>query len=210
MMTGEAQQAALKMTEDPPNHVYFMFATTHPNKIIPTLRGRCEAFELKTINAKVMEKLVQDVATKEKIKISKDVLEGIVKVASGSAREALVMLGKVATLDNEDERLSVLVPPATEAAAFDLVKVLMPFAGKPKWVEVADVLAKVLETEKAEGLRQLVISIARKALLDPKKPARHAAANIVIQQLRDPFYDAENAASAIFAACCYEICVLIK
>ena len=99
-----AQQALLKMLEDCPDHVWFFLATTDPGKLIPTIITRCTKFVLKPLSEPDMVKLIGDVLRKENHaqNVSQAVAERIVDSAGGSARQALVDLGRVLHLKTEE------------------------------------------------------------------------------------------------------------
>lgn len=200
-----AQEAMLKILEDGPDHVYFFLCTTDPKKVLTTIRNRCTEVGLKPIPVKDLEGLVTSVATAEKLKLSPEVLDRIVEAAGGSGRKALVELERVAGLPTEEDRLAAVGYQGSEKAAFDLVKALLPWRGKPDWAAVAGVLRAIKE-EDPEGLRQMVLASARSMLLTDKpiKQEDMHRAYRVISCLRDPLWD-RNSGHAILTAGCYEV-----
>ena len=69
MLTKEAFNALLKTLEEPPAHVKFMFATTEPEKVLPTILSRCQRFDLRRIPAALIVKHLAEIAKQEKVKI---------------------------------------------------------------------------------------------------------------------------------------------
>ena len=69
MLTKEAFNALLKTLEEPPAHVKFMFATTEPEKVLPTILSRCQRFDLRRIPAALIVKHLEQIAKKEEVKI---------------------------------------------------------------------------------------------------------------------------------------------
>src|SRR5436189_5379699 len=69
MLTKEAFNALLKTLEEPPEHVKFMFATTEPEKVLPTILSRCQRFDLRRIPASLIVKHLGEIAAKEKVQI---------------------------------------------------------------------------------------------------------------------------------------------
>src|SRR5512142_1529078 len=67
MLTKEAFNALLKTLEEPPEHVKFFFATTEPDKVLPTILSRCQRFDLHRIPANLIAQHLQFIAGKEKI-----------------------------------------------------------------------------------------------------------------------------------------------
>jgi len=95
MLTPEAFNALLKTLEEPPEFVKFIFATTHPHKIIPTILSRCQRFDFSRItNLKIVEQLEKIIA-QEKIDIDKEILFSIAQAADGSLRDAESILDQL-------------------------------------------------------------------------------------------------------------------
>ncbi len=88
MLTKEAFNALLKTLEEPPAHVKFMFATTEPEKVLPTILSRCQRFDLRRIPAALIVKHLDQIAKKEKVKIDAAALHAIARGADGGMRDA--------------------------------------------------------------------------------------------------------------------------
>src|SRR5271156_6737368 len=88
MLTKEAFNALLKTLEEPPAHVKFMFATTEPEKVIPTILSRCQRFDLRRIPSALITKHLAHIAGLEKVKIDAPALEAIARGAEGGMRDA--------------------------------------------------------------------------------------------------------------------------
>lgn len=197
-LTTDAQKAALKMLEDTPSHVYFMLATTDSTKIIKAIKTRATEVNLKPLTNDVMEQLLNYVLRKEEEEITETVMEKIVDVSGGSARQALVLLEQVCVLEDEDEQLEIIVPPKADAQAIEIVRCLMN--AKTPWKKVADLLKEV-EGE-PEGIRRLILSYARTLLLSGNKQTGRAY--IIINTFSESFF---TSGAAGLAACCYEVLV---
>ncbi|MEX0913225.1 MAG: DNA polymerase III subunit gamma/tau [Candidatus Paceibacterota bacterium] len=96
MLTKEAFNALLKTLEEPPAHVIFILATTEEDKLLDTIKSRCQIFRFRSPSRLVLKETVIDVAKKEKFKLSPDAAELIAIAADGSFRDALSILQKVA------------------------------------------------------------------------------------------------------------------
>ena len=92
MLSTNAFNALLKTLEEPPQHVKFIFATTEIRKVPVTVLSRCQRFDLRRIEPKVMLDLLQKIATAESAHISQDALALITRAAEGSARDATSLL----------------------------------------------------------------------------------------------------------------------
>ena len=88
MLTKEAFNALLKTLEEPPGHVKFMFATTEPEKVLPTILSRCQRFDLRRIPAALIVRHLAQIAKQEKVKIDDAALHAIARGADGGMRDA--------------------------------------------------------------------------------------------------------------------------
>src|ERR1041384_8104658 len=88
MLTKEAFNALLKTLEEPPAHVKFMFATTEPEKVLPTILSRCQRFDLRRIPARLIVEHLKKIAREEKVKIDDEALHAIARGAEGGMRDA--------------------------------------------------------------------------------------------------------------------------
>ncbi len=88
MLSTAAFNALLKTLEEPPEHVKFMFATTDPEKVLPTILSRCQRFDLRRIPASLIVQQLKDIAGKENVKISPEALYAIARGADGGMRDA--------------------------------------------------------------------------------------------------------------------------
>ncbi|MBB5349015.1 DNA polymerase III subunit gamma/tau [Desulfoprunum benzoelyticum] len=95
MLTTEAFNALLKTLEEPPAHVYFMFATTELHKIPVTILSRCQQYELKRVPAAELSAHFRRLAEAEGFEIEAAALALIVREAEGSVRDGLSLLDQV-------------------------------------------------------------------------------------------------------------------
>ena len=101
MLTKEAFNALLKTLEEPPPHVKFMFATTEPEKVLPTILSRCQRFDLRRIpDAQIMRQLGQ-IASSEGIEIEPEALQAIARGADGGMRDAQSTLDQLISFCGE-------------------------------------------------------------------------------------------------------------
>src|SRR5512140_3818059 len=87
MLSTSAFNALLKTLEEPPAHVKFMFATTDPEKVLPTILSRCQRFDLRRIPAALIVKHLAHIAKLEKVKIDGAALHAIARGAEGAMRD---------------------------------------------------------------------------------------------------------------------------
>ena len=95
MLTTEAFNALLKTLEEPPSHVYFMFATTELHKIPVTILSRCQRYELTRVPFTELRDFFGRVAAAEQVKMADSALSLIAREADGSVRDGLSLLDQV-------------------------------------------------------------------------------------------------------------------
>ena len=102
MLTKEAFNALLKTLEEPPAHVKFMFATTEPEKVLPTILSRCQRFDLRRIPSALIVKHLEQIAKKEGVKIDAAALYAIARGADGGMRDAESTLDQLISFCGKD------------------------------------------------------------------------------------------------------------
>ena len=154
MLSAQAFNALLKTLEEPPAHVKFVFATTDPQKVLPTIISRCQRFDLKPISSELIVERLKKIAVEEKIKVTDAALACIARMADGGMRDAqsifdqmisfcgaeisepdvldvygLVSADKIAALASAlaagDHQKLVAIVDDCDAAGRDLVRLLM-------------------------------------------------------------------------------------
>src|SRR5689334_2633731 len=95
MLSSAAFNALLKTLEEPPAHVKFIFATTEPQKVLPTILSRCQRFDLHRIPANLIADHLQFSAGKEKITLEPAAAHAIARGAEGGLRDAESMLDQL-------------------------------------------------------------------------------------------------------------------
>jgi DNA polymerase-3 subunit gamma/tau len=101
MLSQAAFNALLKTLEEPPQHVKFIFATTEPQKVLPTILSRCQRFDLHRIPANLIAKHLQFIAGKEKITLEPAAAHAIARGAEGGLRDAESMLDQLVAFCGE-------------------------------------------------------------------------------------------------------------
>lgn len=95
MLTKESFNALLKTLEEPPPHVKFIFATTEPHKILPTILSRCQRFDLRPIPADLIARHLLHIAGIEGVSLSEEAAFAVAKAADGGMRDAQSMLDQL-------------------------------------------------------------------------------------------------------------------
>lgn len=192
MLSKDAQNALLKALEDTPKHVYFLLATTDPEKLLPTIRGRCATFEVAPLDTDEMVDYIRWVAGKERKRVPPDVVRQIACDSLGSSRNALQVLDKIIDLPPEDMKAVAEQTAAKENQVIDLCRSLMKLE---KWAVVAEIL-KGLEKEDPEKVRLAVMGYCGNVLLSGKDAP---AAFLVMDCFRETFWN--NGRSGLIHAC---------
>jgi DNA polymerase III subunit gamma/tau len=190
---GDAQTAMLKMLEEPPSHVYYLLATTDPEQLLPTIRGRCQSVQLSRLSSKDLLTLV---GRSGGDKLSADVKELLTDAADGSARNALVLLEKLLLLKNEKAQLDAIVNADSKKQGFDLARCLI--SPRSKWSDAAKIL-KALADE-PETVRHIVLAYAATVLLGGGPLAKRAY--LLITAFQANFYESKRAG---LVAACWEV-----
>jgi len=179
-LTDDAQNALLKILEDPPPHVYLILCTTKPEKLIKEIKGRCSPFEVETLEKIEIIKLLKKVAKTEKIKISKKALELIAKSSEGHPRNALVILDQIGNLpiDSQINAIQEAIPSETEI--IDLCRTMLQ---KFDWKKVRPILSKLKDTD-PEKVRYAVLGYCNAVLLK----SDNSRAFLIMDAFKDPFY----------------------
>jgi len=101
MLSPAAFNALLKTLEEPPAHVKFIFATTEPQKVLPTILSRCQRFDLHRIPANLIRQHLQFIAGKEKLTLEPAAAHAIARGAEGGLRDAESMLDQLVAFCGE-------------------------------------------------------------------------------------------------------------
>ncbi|MEM9081025.1 MAG: DNA polymerase III subunit gamma/tau [Verrucomicrobiota bacterium] len=101
MLSNAAFNALLKTLEEPPAHVKFIFATTEPNKILPTIISRCQRFDLRPIPTHIIATHLQTIAKNEGVTLDDPAAWAIAKGADGGMRDAQSMLDQLVAFCGE-------------------------------------------------------------------------------------------------------------
>jgi DNA polymerase III subunit gamma/tau len=95
MVTTQGFNALLKLVEEPPPHLRFIFATTEPEKVIPTIRSRTHHYPFRLIPPRSLASYLSDICEREGVQIEPAALPLIVRAGAGSARDSLSVLDQL-------------------------------------------------------------------------------------------------------------------
>jgi DNA polymerase-3 subunit gamma/tau len=117
-----AANALLKIVEEPPAHVLFIFATTEPEKLISTIRSRTHHYPFRLVPPAILSTHLEKVCESEGIKVAKGVIQLVVRASGGSVRDAQSILGQLlagAGKDGVTYEIAVALLGYTDSALLD-------------------------------------------------------------------------------------------
>jgi DNA polymerase-3 subunit gamma/tau len=213
-ITSNAWDSLLKVTEEPPEHLFWIFCTTDQAKVPATIHTRCAKFELRPISADELVELVHDVDDMEDMHVPSDVLITCADLADGSARQALQNLSTARACKTREEASALISSLARAFGSVDAIELarILCDTRKADWKTVAAWL-KSLEQGKrgdtAESIRLVIVNYAARALLgsDKQRPLsdmkRVGYLCYVLEQFSKSFHDSEKFAPLLLA--CYRV-----
>jgi len=180
-LTVDAQNALLKALEDTPSHVYYILATTDPQKLLATIKGRCSQYTVVPLKEKEMYRLLRTVVKKEKETLASEIYEQIIQDSQGHPRNALQILDQVLGVVPE-ERLELAKRAAEQQSqVIELCRALLSATG---WKRIANILSG-LKDEDPESIRRAVLGYCDSILLK----GENDRAGIVMDEMIESFYD---------------------
>lgn len=100
-LTSAAQNALLKLIEEPPARTVFILCTTELHKVLPTIASRCQLFNFKSLSQTTVVEHLDRIATTEKINITPEAIDAIAKSSLGSLRDSLQLLSQLQVLQQQ-------------------------------------------------------------------------------------------------------------
>jgi DNA polymerase III subunit gamma/tau len=179
--TSDAQAALLKSLEDTPPHVYFMLATTDPQRLLKAILSRCMEFQVGPLQEEQLIRLLRTVVRKEGKQVPLEILKSIALNSLGHPRNALVLLDSVIDLAPEQRQKAIEREAAQQNQIIDLCRALIKGT---KWKEVSKIL-NGLKDQDSEGIRRAVLGYCSSVLLNEDSPR----AFLVMDAFKCPTYD---------------------
>jgi len=158
-----AANALLKVVEEPPAHVLFIFATTEPDKLISTIRSRTHHYPFRLVPPAILSAHLEKICQQEGIKVAKGVIALVVRSSGGSVRDALSVLGQL------------LAGAGSDGVTYEIAVALLGFTDTALLYEAIDALAARDSTCLFNTVDRVVESGA-----DPKRFAQD-----LLERLRD-------------------------
>jgi DNA polymerase III gamma/tau subunit len=192
-LTGDAQNALLKLLEDTPKHVRFILCTTDPDKLIKTIKTRCSTFQVSLLRRNQTLKLLKWICKEEKVEMSDKVLLKVADYSEGSPRQAVVMLDQVIDIEDEEQAMQTLLDSSvSETTVLDLCQKLLT---KSKWKDVSDILKNI--EDDPEKVRLAILGYMSKVLLS----SGNSKARDIMRFFEEPFY---NGGKSLLIGACFD------
>jgi DNA polymerase-3 subunit gamma/tau len=160
-----AANALLKVVEEPPPHVLFIFATTEPDKLIATIRSRTHHYPFRLVPPGILQEHLQKICDLEEVKVEKGVLPLVVRSSGGSVRDSLSVMGQL------------LAGAGKDGVKYEIAVQLLGFTDIALLDEAVDSIA-------AQDLGSLLLTIDR--LIESGHDPRRFAQDL-LERLRDLF-----------------------
>lgn len=171
MLTNTAQEALLKLLEEPPSYVYIAICTTNPEALKQTFKRRCHQYELSPLNVHELMGLIKRTLKAEKVPLKsfhKSRAEKIVELADGSAGQCMKLLDMVIDMKSTKNALKTLATVGMgigDPQVLDICRLLVDqkINDKTRWMRIRDIL-KDLKTD-GESARRPILGYLQTVLL---------------------------------------------
>ncbi len=199
-VTKEAQSSLLKVLEEAPKRVFIVLCTTHPEKILPTVKSRCQIFKFKNLPNSSMVNLLEQVCAYEGLALSKATLEIVANSSGGSPRAALVRLQQVMQLGSEDEAEIIKLLETEDAGGEDIFKFFNMYVSKTTlWSALMDVYSGMKEMG-APAIGMSLAGLIRNKLIAAKNWQDVTLYSNLLEDFLVPFDDGKLGENQLIAA----------
>lgn len=188
-LTKEAQEAWLKVLEEPPDHAFFVFCTTELQKVMPTIRSRAARYQVGPLTKREMLNLLSRVSLEEELELHPSIVEAITDASGRVPRDALILLEQVKDFESKKEALTFLDAYTGEESA-DVRKLCQLMLRKQGWKDAQTIL-KGLDKDAGENTRRAILGYLQKVALDSKQPNPRVAS--LLELFMDNVYDSGKA-----------------
>lgn len=198
MLSKGAWNSLLLSVEEPPEHLFWIFCTTEPEKVPATIRNRCQAFDLKSVAWELITDYLTTVVASEGLTVPPEIRDVIARGCGGSIRQALVHLAAVNGVTEKVAALHLIESVDSEqGTGFQLAQMVCTGRGFA-WDKVK-VLLEALKEENQEGVRLVVVNYAAKMLLSTNDPKEAARLMNVLASFSVPYNQSEKQAPLILS-----------
>jgi len=161
MLSKQAWNSALKVVEEPPPDVYWVFCTSELRRVPASIRSRCQEFILSELSDDDIAEIVCQVIDDEQMTVKSEVTELVIQHAEGRPRKALVALGQVEGLNFEDARR--VLSGTTEEGHAEVIDLCRRLAKGSDYPALAKTVLKLQGEVTADAVRAQVLAYFTKA-----------------------------------------------
>lgn len=149
MLTNEAFNALLKTLEEPPEHVIFVFATTEPHKVLPTILSRCQRFDFRRLTLQGLVDQLEQVLASEQMHMEPAAIQLVARLSEGGMRDALSLLDLVgASVGRETKKKPITEQEVAELAGVagrELVEQTLEAVVRGEGARIIECIARLYE-----------------------------------------------------------------
>lgn len=186
MLSKSAWNALLKITEEPPEHVFWVFTTSELSKVPTAMKNqRATSYNLKPVSSKEITGLLDYVVKEENLNMDEASIDLIAREANGSPRMALNYLSKCRACSNSKEVSELLETFEEEKSVYDLCKIIVN--DRSTWSQ-AVVVVKELDISNWEGVRIQILNYLQGCILNAKSEKDSIRFLDKLYEFKNPYY----------------------
>lgn len=191
-------QTLLLATEEPPEHLYWAFCTTEPDKVPTTIRTRAHAYDLKPVPWDSLAEFMEAIREEEKLKVKKEFVDLAARKANGSVRQALVFLSLLDGIIEKRDALRVIEEVDAEGdGAISLARMIVSGRGF-SW-DAAVKLIESMSDASPESIRIAILNYSTAALMKAKGDKEVVKLLAVVEMFSKPWAPGERLAPLLLA-----------
>lgn len=196
-LSAASWKSLLKIVEEPPRHVYFVFCTTDIAKIPEAIKTRCHCYKLLPVLSDKLLDLLEFVCNNEQLLLSKEQLKFIADNSKGSPRQALCYLSQCRACKTIDEIIVLIETSDDNKEVIDLFQSLL----KKDWSSISKIL-KSLKTQnlQPETIRIQLANLLTAYILNARNPNDAVKYLTILDHFSKPIY--ENTGWAVLTLAC--------
>jgi DNA polymerase-3 subunit gamma/tau len=194
-LTGNAEDALLKLFEEPPPHCYFVLCTSEIDKVRTTIKSRCAKYEVKPLTTAESKELLDWITDSEKLDIPDEVKFSIIDKCECIPREMIIALDMIKNMKDPKDAIDLIQSTGGKKEIADLCWALL---NGDKWEKVAEILKAI--PDEAENVRYGVLGIMNSMLL--KNDKRCAKIALIMDYFMESFMYTKKAGLSL---ACFKI-----
>lgn len=196
-LSAAAWDSLLKVIEEPPAHVYFVFCTTNAGKVPKTILTRCVQIELSPLSEEDISKVLNNVIKSEKMDVAEEVVETIAESSGGSPRQALVYLEACQYCESATDARKVMKQAGQSKEVIDLCRFLISKQNR-NWREAQRLLNDLKDMD-AESIRIIVSCYFASAIMSTKSDKDAARMMSILDCFQGSYHPAEKFAPLLLS-----------